>query len=127
VKCAFVYHGLIWNVERKTVKNSYIPWRTFSNFGSNVYVIKLMCRIHAAGVLAQGEGHTWRSNVRQFCVCSINALSISGFLFISARWFAKPILSLCCLKGQGQMLDIFMWLYKAFIPIDFFSILTQMT
>ena len=40
-------------------------WRIFFKLGSNVHLNKAMCRTHVALLPAQGQGHTWRSNIRQ--------------------------------------------------------------
>jgi len=44
---------------------SYTNWRIFSKLGWNVHLNKRMCRPHVAHVSAQGQGHNWRSNIKQ--------------------------------------------------------------
>jgi hypothetical protein len=41
---------------------SYTNWRIFFKLGSDVHLNKRMCRTH---VSAQGQGHNWRSNIKQ--------------------------------------------------------------
>jgi len=45
--------------------NSYTNWRIFFKLGWNVHLKKGMCRTHVAQVSAQGQGHNWRSNIKQ--------------------------------------------------------------
>jgi hypothetical protein len=44
---------------------SYTNWRIFFKLGSNVHLNKGMCRPHVAHVSAQGQGHNWKSNIKQ--------------------------------------------------------------
>jgi hypothetical protein len=44
---------------------SYNNWKIFFKLGSNVHLNKGMCRTYVAHVSAQGQGHNWRSNIKQ--------------------------------------------------------------
>ena len=44
---------------------SYTVLRIFFELGWNVHLNKGMCRTHVAHVTAQGQGHNWRSNIKQ--------------------------------------------------------------
>jgi hypothetical protein len=45
--------------------NSCTSWKIFFKLGSNVHLNEGMCRTHVAHVSAQGQGHNWRSNIKQ--------------------------------------------------------------
>jgi len=44
---------------------SYTNWRIFFKLSWNVHLNKEMCKSHVAHGSAQGQGHNWRSNIKQ--------------------------------------------------------------
>jgi hypothetical protein len=87
----------------------------FFEFGSNVDLSKIIWRTYSTALLAQGQGHTWRSNVRQCHVQSIFPISLEGFstnlthLFRLSTWCADSMSLLCQLRVtlEGQMSNNF--------------------
>jgi hypothetical protein len=60
-----ISNNQILNSKSCPLCKSYTNWNIFFKLGSNVHLNKGMCRTHVANVSAQGQGHNWRSNIKQ--------------------------------------------------------------